>query len=307
LLLVHGTFSKSDMYTQEFAAAADASGQPNLLGLAAGKYAHILAFDHPTLSVSPWINAIALERALVNVKGPIDVICHSRGGLVVAWWLRNGKRNVRKVVFVGSPLQGTSLASPANLRTALDVLANIASLVGKLAGATTPFLPFMKAAQGLAAIFSGTFHILASTPLADAVVAVVPGLASQSRVGNNFELTSLNYQQWPTLPTFYAVKSNFAPRQEDPGWQIWKYLYNPKERLMDLGADLIFQDEANDLVVNTQSMTQLYRIAGAEDAGHLPIARENVCDFGDSAKVYHTNYFRQAETVARIQEWLAIH
>jgi pimeloyl-ACP methyl ester carboxylesterase len=296
LLFVHGTFSKSDMYIEELGVVAKANPQLDLLGRASGRYKHILAFEHPTLSVSPWINALDLERALVKVAGPIDVICHSRGGLVVAWWLRNGQRNVENVAFVASPLQGTSLASPANLRSTLDVLANIASMAKLTAGAAATFLPFMYAVQGLAAIVAGIFQVAASTPLADALVGVVPGLAGQSRVGNNEELARLNCEKWTTAPTFYAVTSNFEPQETDVGWQIWKYLRNPKDKLLNMGADLIFQNEPNDLVVNTQSMTQLYRTVDAAAGPFVPII--DVLDFGGTSRtVYHTNYFRQPETI----------
>jgi pimeloyl-ACP methyl ester carboxylesterase len=66
------------------------------------------------------------------------VVCHSRGGLVASWLLRLAPLRVRQVVFVGSPLAGTSLASPYRLRAALDMLANVAnalSLVGSAASA----------------------------------------------------------------------------------------------------------------------------------------------------------------------------
>jgi pimeloyl-ACP methyl ester carboxylesterase len=305
LLFVHGTFSKSDMYTEELGVVAKNNPQLDLLNRAAGRFKHILAFEHPTLSVSPWINAIDLEHALVKVAGPIDVICHSRGGLVVAWWLRNGQRNVENVIFVGSPLQGTSLASPANLRSTLDVLANIAAVAKVTAGATATFLPFMSAVQGLAAIVAGVFRVAANTPIADALVGLVPGLAGQSRVGNNEELARLNREKWTTAPTCFAVTSNFEPQDTDVGWQIWKYLRNPKNTLFNMGADLIFQNEPNDLVVNTQSMTQLYRTLEATAGPFVQIV--NVWDFGGTSRtVHHTNYFRQPETVKFLMDRLKL-
>jgi pimeloyl-ACP methyl ester carboxylesterase len=305
LLFVHGTFSKSDMYTEELAVVAKDDPQLDLLGRAPARYKHILAFEHPTLSVSPWLNALDLERALVKVAGPIDVICHSRGGLVVAWWLRNGQRNVENVVFVASPLQGTSLASPANLRSTLNVLANIASFAGSTAAVGATFLPFMYAVQGLAAIVAGIFQVAASTPLADALIGVVPGLAGQSRVGNNGELARLHCERWTTAPSFYAVTSNFEPQEKDVGWQIWKYLRNPKGKLLDAGADLIFQNEPNDLVVNTQSMTQLYRAVPPAAGPFVPII--DVWNFGGTSRtVHHTNYFRQPETVKFLMEKLRL-
>ena len=123
LLLIHGTFSKSDMFFEELDATAEGKAY---LASAEVEYGAILAFDHPTLAVSPWINALDLQAALARVTGRIDVVCHSRGGLVTAWWLRLARRDVDNVVFVGSPLAGTSLASPAALRQALDHLATAA-------------------------------------------------------------------------------------------------------------------------------------------------------------------------------------
>jgi pimeloyl-ACP methyl ester carboxylesterase len=283
LLLVHGTFSKSDMYLEEFKAIAQHN---DFLGKAAGgKYDAILAFDHPTLAVSPWINALDLEEALAGITCPIDVVCHSRGGLVVAWWLRNAQRNVGKVVFAGSPLVGTSLASPAHLRGALDMMANVAKALEIAGGFATTVLPFMAAVTGLARIVGGILQFGANTPLADAAVAIVPGLAAQSRVSNNAELDRLTRAPWISTPVFHAVRSNFEPAANDSVWQFWKRFRNLPTELMDRGADLIFQGQ-NDLVVDTASMTQ---VCGT--------AITSLCDFKTSSSVHHVNYFRQKETV----------
>jgi pimeloyl-ACP methyl ester carboxylesterase len=284
LLLVHGTFSKSDMFIDELSAVA--SGR-NLLGRATARYDAILAFDHPTLSVSPWINALDLELALEGVTGPIDVICHSRGGLVVAWWLRNAKRQVDNVVFVGTPLEGTSLASPASLRSALQGLANVFKGLEAAGSLASTVVPFMAVVTGLSRIFGGILQLGASTPLADAAVVIVPGLAGQSRVGNNAELDRLNRAKWISTPTFHAVISNFQPQEKDAQWwQVWKLLRNPADKVLHWGANAIFQ-EKNDLVVNTESMTRVCQ---------SPIEESQIYDFGDSPTVHHCNYFRQDQT-----------
>jgi pimeloyl-ACP methyl ester carboxylesterase len=295
LLLVHGTFSSSDMYVTEFGAIA---AQKDLLGRAPATYEKILAFDHPTLSVSPWINALDLERALRNVTGPIDVICHSRGGLVVAWWLRNSKRNVEKVVFVGSPLEGTSLASPARLRSALDMLANVISAFEATATAASIIAPLAAGAAGLAKIVGGMVQLGANTPLADAAVAIVPGLAGQSRVGNNAELIRLTRAPWASIPTHYAVTSIFRPGADDttPWWQFWKRFTQLPGKILSYGADVIFEAD-NDLVVDTASMSLI--------CGGL-IPGPQICDFGISPTVHHCNYFRQEKTVEKLAEWLNI-
>jgi pimeloyl-ACP methyl ester carboxylesterase len=285
LLLVHGTFSKSDMFIDELN-GTDAG--KTFIRRAGEKYKAILAFDHPTLSVSPWINALDLEMALVGVTGPIDVICHSRGGLVVGWWLRNAERTVENVIFVGAPLTGTSLASPANLRSALQGLANVFKGLEAASAATSTVVPFVSVVTGLSKIFGSILQLGASTRLADAAVVAVPGLSGQSLVGNNAELIRLNRAQWISKPTVHAVVSNFQPYENDEKWwQVWKFLRNPRERLLDGAADAVFKDK-NDLVVDTKSMTLL--CGKAIDSGRIH-------DFGDSATVHHCNYFQQDETV----------
>jgi len=299
LLLVHGTFSKSDMFQDELGAIAEGRA---LLGRVEQKYnGNVFAFDHPTLSVSPWINALDLEEALANITGEIDVICHSRGGLVVAWWLRNARPNVKNVVFVASPLQGTSLASPAHLRSALDYFANVAAAVQTVAGVASTFAPFLTAVQGLAAIVSGILHAAAGTPLADAAVVIVPGLAGQSRVSNNFEIDRLTREKWMSPATFHAVMSNFQPSGDASVWQFWKFFQNPKDRLLGWGASAIF-DDSNDLVVDTLSMTKTYRKPAARD----PESIDSVCDFGVSKTVHHTHYFRQPQTVSFLTRQLKL-
>jgi pimeloyl-ACP methyl ester carboxylesterase len=294
LLLVHGTFSNSDMYIREF---AEVAAQNDILGRATQKYEQILAFDHPTLSVSPWINALDLELALARVTGPIDVICHSRGGLVAAWWLRNSNRKVEKVVFVGSPLEGTSLASPARLRGALDMLANIISAFEATATAASFIAPLAAGAAGLAKIVGGLVQLGSSTPLADAAVAIVPGLASQSRVGNNAELIRLTRAPWISTPKYYAVTSKFRPSDDAaPWWQFWKRFTQLPGEILSYGADVIFKVD-NDLVVDTASMSQIC-------GGAIP--KRQIYDFGASPKVHHCNYFRQKETVDFLTQSLEI-
>ena len=87
LLFVHGTFVGADSMLAELAAPGGRGLE--LLGRVTQgkKYDRVLFFDHPTLSVSPVINALELGRAMAGSSGQIDVVAHSRGGLVVRWWL----------------------------------------------------------------------------------------------------------------------------------------------------------------------------------------------------------------------------
>ena len=57
--------------------------------------------------------------------------------------------------------------------------------------------------------------------VADAAVALVPGLDAMSRVGNNHELRMLqNHLPATAGQSYYVVKSNFEP--DAVGWAFWK-------------------------------------------------------------------------------------
>jgi pimeloyl-ACP methyl ester carboxylesterase len=296
LLIIHGTFSKSDVIFDELMASPDGKA---FLKKAESVYKQVLSFDHPTLSISPVLNAIDLERALAGYTGIIDIVCHSRGGLVAAWWMKLGARNVGNVVFVGSPLEGTSLAAPARLKESLDVLANIAD-TGRIAatagGVIVPWAgPLLGVAAGLMQVLGAVLSIGARTPLLDAGVAVVAGLASQSRVQNNQELLRLHESAWPSTPTCFGVISDFEPANPDEEWwQFWKKIRTGAMTLANAAVDPIFNGP-NDLVVDNISMTRLQNNA-------FPAAQ--VYNFGTNSHVHHCNYFAQPETAAFLTKTL---
>ena len=290
LLLIHGTFSSSDMYFEELTATPEGTA---LLTAASKTYDAILAFDHPTLWIPPWANALRLQAALEGYTGTIDVICHSRGGLVCAWWMYMDRTRQTNVVFVGSPLEGTSLAAPAKLKNALDLLANLARGVGTVANTAATVVPLLGAAAGLMKIVGGVLTLGARTPLLDAGVALVPGLAAQSRDETNYELKELLNSTWPSRVNMFALTSNFEPPENtDPWWKFWTRFRGAPTKLADWGADKIFGG-ANDLVVDTNSMNLL---------GNVRI--KDTFDFTSIRPVHHCAYFRQPEAVREIRGWL---
>lgn len=310
LVFIHGTFSSNDhVVGTELTTSED--GKKLLTALVKGAkkpYDEVLAFDHPTLSVSPMLNALDLSRLFANTQAQVDVICHSRGGLVTRWWLEVFERSAKpgNVVLVGSPLGGTSLADPTRLRSGVEFLANIGNALGALGLKFGGGNPFLVLSASLVKVISSFASLTAKTPLVDAAIAMIPGLAAQSRVANNFELSRLRTLH-DRLPNYFAVKSNFQPEPVSV-WKFWKaFVDQPAMRAANTGVDFIFaRDEKdaleieNDLVVNTRSMTDLF---GAEDDR----ARfKDVLDFGTNGSVHHVNYFQQPKTVEFIRKSLGI-
>ncbi len=293
LLFIHGTFSKTEAIFEQL--LKEQHGR-DFLRRMERKY-EILAFDHPTLSVSPMINALDLGRILGNYPKPIDVICHSRGGLVTRWWLEtfdSGTHGRRRAVLVGAPLDGTSLAAPDKLRHGIDLLTNL----GHLLGEGMSLIPFLTVAGGLLKIVSSFGSLMAHTPAVDAAVAAVPGLAAMSRIGNNFELQRLNTTIPGTAdPEYFAIASNFAPTGQ--GWRFWRNFAKCKDQLSHIATDRLIFHADSDLVVDTESM---FRLAGSVI---IPDQPERVWRFRDSQTVHHTNYFLQAETLKFIEKTLA--
>lgn len=285
LLLVHGTFSQSDMWFEQLGATT--AGRALLKQWEALYGTRILAFDHPTLSVAPWLNALDLHQALRGVAGPIDIVCHSRGGLVASWLLRLAPLRARQVVFVGSPLAGTSLASPYRLRAALDMMANVANALSLVGQAASTVFPLAAGAAGLAKVLGKTLNLGAALPIADAAVALVPGLASQQRTDNNAESARLFAERWLTQPKFAAVSADFEPDTDQPAWKFWTRFRNLGSQVIDAGADLVFPG-ANDLVVDTESMSFL----GVPAQGPMDLLA-----LGKTSTTYHTNYFQDQQVV----------
>ncbi|HJU75167.1 MAG TPA: hypothetical protein VJ717_15605 [Gemmatimonadaceae bacterium] len=283
LLFIHGTFSKTEAF---FAGMEQAPDGKKTIKTLFDRYEEVLAFDHPTLSVSPVMNAFDLARLLGKVDGPLDIITHSRGGVVTRWLLEgygmNGKGPYRAVM-VGAPLNGTSLASPPRLKGALDVFSNIGTVLKATGALAVMYMPFFIVPLALVRIASSVISVAAKTPIVDGAVAMIPGLHGQSRIANHPELMRLRAVKLATPPRYFIVQSNFET--EDPGWKFWKYFR--KDKLLDTGADLIF-DGPNDLVVDTSSM-------GDIPTHKIPVA--DVQDFGTNATVHHTNYFSQKATL----------
>lgn len=292
LLFVHGTFSKSQALVDGIAGSSEAKA---FWRWAKERYDAILFLNHHTLRPTPVANAMELARLFDGRDLTIHAVGHSRGCLVLRWWLEalDRGRGERRAVLVGGTLRGTSLASPPKLRAAVGLLTNILRVLHGTAAAATAIAPPLAPIVGLLKVLSFATSGLANTPLVDAGVAIVPGLAAMSRVGNNAELLALQGRVTAVPEGYFAVRADFQP--EDPAWKFWKHFRGSS--FANPVSDAIFAAE-NDLVVDTASMTEL-----ADE--HLVPAHVSRClDFGTQGTVHHLNYFEQAKTVKSIMTWL---
>lgn len=305
LLLIHGTFSNSESVMR---GVQTAPGGAQLFAAALQTYDFVLTFDHPTLAQSPMLNAFDLAAKLAHgTPAALDVIAHSRGGLVARWFCEGFRQEQTRcrVIMVGAPLAGTNLAAPARIQAVMDFLSNAAEAIGLAAGLGGGLL--LTLASALAGFFARLTGAL-STPLADAVVAMIPGLAAQSRHGSNPELRALrvntgafDFADAASPVRYWVVRSNFAPVESGVWGFLKSFVMRPGASFLDTAADCIFPG-SNDLVVDLDSMDQTGERAGPPRA---PSLITNVAhDFDDSRTVHHCNYFEQRQTVQAIRKTL---
>ncbi len=303
LLIIHGTFSNSDAVMRGL---EKAPGGRAMLSAALKGYDLVLAFDHPTLAQSPMLNAFDLAAKFAHgTPKTLDVIAHSRGGLVARWFCEGFRQDQTRcrVIMVGAPLAGTSLAAPARIKAVMDFLSNTGEAIGLAAGLGGGVL--LTLAGSLAGFFARVTGAL-STPLADAIVAMIPGLSAQSRHGSNPELRALrvntgafDFSAAASPVRYWVIRSNFAPVESGAWGFIKSFVARPGASLLDTAADCVFPG-ANDLVVDLDSMDQTGERAGTQPEPSLIASIAH--DFGDSRSVHHTNYFEQRETVQAVRQ-----
>jgi len=273
LLLVHGTTSST---AGGFGPLADFPDVQAELHAAYGD--RVLGFNHHTLGKTVAENVKQFFETLPKGEYEFDVVTHSRGGLVARallslpdsaldGWRRPADRavKIRRVVFVGTPNAGTVLAVPERLPGFLEWAAN---LVAKF--------PDSIGTVALSALLS------LAAAVAETGMAIVPGLRDQ-QPGSGF-LNALKDDPG-------AAARYFGIRAE--------YDYAGDAGLLNLVKDLFmdhaFADEPNDLIVPTRGVTK-------SPAFDLPTDRYH--EFAPGEGVYHTNFFTDARTWAKVLDYL---
>jgi pimeloyl-ACP methyl ester carboxylesterase len=271
LLFIHGTFSTSP---------GGFGGIPSdvMQKLDARYERRIFAFDHPSLSADPVDNATwFLEQIPDDVHLDLDIIAHSRGGLV-ARVLAGGMPNARldlsrvsvhAVVCAGTPNYGTPLADAEHLSALCDRLATATNLV--------PGLPVGEIIDVV---------LLLVQVVAQAVLEGLRGLEVM-RPHSEF-LRAIN--QSPQSETrYFGVAADYEPTESG--------MKRVVSGLKDGAVDFVFQGTHNDLVVPT---------LGVHSGEHLfAIEQSHVVSFEASRGVMHSTFWKEPELAAALAGWLS--
>jgi hypothetical protein len=270
LLFVHGTFSTTE---GAFGGLPQATRQ-TLYDRYGGR---VIAYDHPTIADDPFTNARRFFELVDGRALELDIVCHSRGGLVSRSIAeRPGdlanvgpKVHVRQVVLVGVLSNGTILADATHW--------------GELADRFTILLRLVPAPGVVDAL--------------ETVLTVVKAIAmpiAQDLEGLDAMAPTSEYLQHLNTgpkkagdPTYRVIGSNFEP--SDPDLKAW---------LNDEIRDGLFTQLPNDMMVTINSMS------AANGSGRFPIAAADCRSFEPQDAVEHANYFGQPRTSEWLLDWL---
>jgi len=267
LLLVHGTFSR----TRPCFGSMPRDYVERLHEIYDGR---VFAFDHFTVSQDPHQNVEwFMENLPDDIRLELDIVCHSRGGLVSRVLAEQGKSfktmadavYVRKVVFVAAPNAGTVLADPKHMKEWIDSYTNILN-----------FFPPNGVTDVLETVITVVKH---------AAIGALKGLTGlQSMNPKGTYLKRLNTEV-ASNPKYFAMAANYEPR--DAGW---------KQMLKDRAMDDVFGGD-NDLVVPTSG------VFSKNGSTLFPI--KDRLEFGDDEGVYHSGFWANETAQKRLSKWLS--
>jgi hypothetical protein len=266
LLLLHGTASNT-------ANGFHRLPPPTVAALRKRYAGGIFAFDHFTLSESPLDNVRwLLDQLPADAQLDVDVVCHSRGGLLGRVLAENyrdmfdlSRITVRRVVFVATPNSGTPLADTNHMRALIDTYTFLFTC-----------LPDNPVTDGIDAVLE---------VVKDIAAAADDGLAGLQamRPGGEF-LTELNDTTSATTTRYFGIAANYEP--DDDGVKLWA-----ADRIIDAA----FTDFANDLVVPTD---------GVFHANGAQFPQTDRHTFTTDSGTHHCNFFGQQEVSRRLLDWL---
>jgi pimeloyl-ACP methyl ester carboxylesterase len=271
LLFIHGTFSTAHGGFGDIP-------QETMEALHKRYGGRVFAFDHPTLSVDPFENVRWLLGQLPDAPMTVDIVCHSRGGLVSralaeapsVSGLDASRVTVRKLVLGATPNQGTLLADPDHMVAMIDRLTTALTLF--------PTGPVTETLEALVTVVKTLGH--GSLNGLDGLRSMCPG--------GNF-LGALN-GPGANGADYFAIAANYEP--VDRGLRA----------LVTGGAnvvvDQVFEGAENDLVVPTEG------VYARNGNARFPVPDARRVVLGADQGTMHTTVFQHPEVSRRLLAWL---
>jgi hypothetical protein len=300
LLFVHGTFSSTE---GSFGSLLSTTAGEALLTRALEHYDAVIGFDHKTLTKSVEQNARELLAALDTLPGKIrfDAVAFSRGGLVLRYLSEVIKQDLplEKVVFVGCTNAGTLLAHPDHWKAWVDLHTNLVTAAGYVAAlAGGPAVA--AAAKTLSSAVRGLLSFVKYLASESVDGRAIPGLASMGPDGSIVRLLNQDNTRKapPQAPGYYIVEADFDHTFfDDQGLRTKGLTKRLCLYIADTFIDQLFNKCTNDLVVNSDSMSQLPHWA-------LPDGIKARQSFAKGDGVYHTVYFNDPQATRLLAIWL---
>ena len=267
LLFIHGTFSQAHTGFGDL--------PPTFIATLHERYeGRVFALDHFTLSHDPRQNAEWFLRQLPHAAAlDLDLICHSRGGLVGrvlaekpgADSVASQQVHVNKVIFVAAPNAGTALVDPRYMGSFVDTYTNLLNFI--------PDNPVLDVLEGVI------------TVVKQLAVGTLKGLEGlQAMQPDGAFLQWLNRKASASGSRYFALGADYKPTI--PGF---------KDFVTDRLLDTIFRTY-NDLVVPTGSVYE------PNGAAHFPIMDRHI--FAKDDGIAHCDFFRSAIAQQKILDWL---
>lgn len=303
LLLVHGAFSS----TRGAFGALTAEAGRAVLERMLSSYDLVLGYDHRTLTVSPEDNARDLLQRLQALpwreRPSIDVIAHSRGGLVARTLVERvlpaagAPGLVDRMVLVAATNAGTKLARPEKWRLLIDVMTTLATTT--LRGLS--LLPGVGASASLIGgpVLRGLGALVAAMATHALDEDHLPGLAAMVP-GSPFlaALNEITTAPWTVAPRYCLLLSDFdAQGAAESNGAVPTSL--PRRAAAWAASRVvrpIFDGADNDLVVDNASSRTLPAVLGPAQEQRL----------GDNLVVHHLNVFEQTQVHELLGHWLGL-
>lgn len=279
LLFIHGTTSSTQ---GAFGALSKADG---FLAKVKSTYGNrVIAFNHHTLCRGVADNVVQFYAKLPPGDYPVDIIAHSRGGLLARslkelstgiiaqlsctrnWQPPSGVNlNIDQLILVGTPNEGTDLARPENISGFLNWSATLMNI-----------LPEFLGTMAIGAVLS------IAAMIAKESTKRLPGLSDQapgSSLLSNLNQSSLSANKYRAINSNYQINGNLMAALEDTVIQQ------------------LFDNKPNDLIVPSNSVV---------DVGKFHLGSEDIQAFTPAEGVQHTTYFSQKGTWEKVSGWLGI-